>query len=125
MTTVVVAGGIAVASVPNNSVTSAKILNGTIQSIDIKDGTIQGGDIANGSVGVVDVTTDLRPLWARVGADADNDPVLVAGRGVTSVVKRGTDFPDYLVTFNRSVLDCGWTARSTTTTTSAPHRAGE
>lgn len=110
VTTVVIAGGIAAATVPNDSVTSAKIVNGTIQGIDIKDGTIGGVDIANQSVDAADLAQPLRPLWARVGGDADGNPVLVAGRGVTSVVKRGTDFPSYLVTFNRSVLACGWTA---------------
>ncbi len=110
VTTVVVAGGIAVASVPNNSVNSAKIVNGTIQGIDIKNGTIQGIDIANGSVGVADLAPTALPLFARVGNDADNNPVLVAGRGVTSVVKRGEPVNDYLVTFNRSIANCGWTA---------------
>lgn len=114
VTTVVVAGGIAAATVPNDSVTSAKIVNGTIQSIDIKDGTIQGVDIANQTVDAADLALTMRPLWARVGADAEGNPVLVAGRGVTSVEKRVVgdeqNIPYYLVTFNRSVAACGWTA---------------
>lgn len=111
VTTVVVAGGIAVASVPNNSVTSAKIVNNTIQGIDIKNGTIQSIDIANGSVGITDVAPVLQPLFARFSGSPDGDPVLVASRGVTSIVKRGGDgdYTDYLVTFNRSVAGCAWT----------------
>ncbi len=96
-------------TVVNGSIQGIDIRNGTIKSIDIGNGTVTGADIRNGTVGVVDVVPALQPLFARVGNDAEDNPVLVAGRGVTSVVKRDADL-SYLVTFNRSIAACGWTA---------------
>lgn len=106
VTAVVIAGGVAVASVGNNSVTSAKIRNGAVRSVDIKNGAVQGVDLKDGTVGVADVGTPLKPMWAKVDAQAQGALVL-SGRSVTGA---GRDLPGvYLVDFNRSVVGCGWT----------------
>jgi len=105
MTVLLLGGGPAGAfNVPNNSVTSAKIVNGTIQGMDIKDGT----------VAPVDLAPRARPLWARVGQSVPDISSfeLIRGRGVTSVgiFDGGLGDTWYVVTFDRPVDDCGWTA---------------
>lgn len=82
VTTVVVAGGIAVASVPNNSVGTGKIIDNSIRSRDIRNGAVRSIDIGNGVVTGADIRNgsvqpgDLAPA-ARAGpAIADyNDAI--------------------------------------------------
>lgn len=42
--------GVAIASVPNNSVTSAKVRNNALKSIDIKNGQVRTADVANNNL---------------------------------------------------------------------------
>jgi hypothetical protein len=55
----VTGGGVAIASVPNNSVTSNKIVDETIKHQDIKDGLgVRGAEVVDGTLGSVDVLDD-------------------------------------------------------------------
>lgn len=119
VTAVVLMGGVALATVGDNSVTSAKIRNGAVKSVDIGNGQVKSADIATGGVRSVDIGDGtiqpkdvnhlLRPRWARVGADG----ATLAGRGVTSTSKNvapagiGVRFR---VVFASSIANCGWTA---------------
>jgi hypothetical protein len=129
ITAVVVSGGLAVAqagteAVANNSVNSAKIFdnsilsadirNNTVASVDIANSTIAGVDIANdtvasadvldGSVAAVDLAPEVLPATVRVTVDAEGDPVIVSGRGATSVLEQGSG--NYTVAFDRAIGGC-------------------
>ncbi len=77
-----------------NTVNSAAIINGAVTGADIAGSTIGRGDI---KVGVV-------PLWAKIDAD-ETTPVVLAGRGVSSVTKPFAGQFD--VSFTRSIESCG------------------
>lgn len=85
ITTVVVAGGIALASVPNNSVGSTKIINESIRSEDIRNGAVKSADIGDGAVTPVDVSPALKPYMARVSYPGAS-PQIDAQRGGLSIV---------------------------------------
>ena len=100
VTTVVVAGGIAVASVPNNSVTTAKIRNGAVTSAKIRDKTIRS----------VDLHPSVLPRFAHVNAGVIGS-TLINGRGVSNVGRVAVG--QYTVTFAASVASCGLIATLT------------
>jgi hypothetical protein len=67
----VIGGGVAVANVPNNSVTSAKIVDETIKHQDIKDGLgVRGMEVVDGTLGSIDVLDD-----SLTGSDLATDSV--------------------------------------------------
>ncbi len=136
VTTVVLVGGVALATVGRNSVGSPQIKNGSIKSVDIANGTVRAVDIANGTVSTADLKNDsvrgvdirdgtiasadiadgsvsvddLAPTllrWAKVDADAAGAELL-SGRGVASVARLGIGI--YEVSFDDPVDGCGWIA---------------
>ena len=110
ITTVVVAGGIALASVPNNSVNSAKIVNNTIRSEDIR----------NGGIAYVDLGGGIRPRMARVEYNA-GVPSITAQRGGISIVNE--PFAGAVrLEFGRNMDTCAVTATSSTGGTDATVR---
>jgi len=85
VTAVVIAGGVAFASVPNNSVGSGKIINNSIRSEDLRDGAVKSIDIRNGSVTPTDVSPALQPYMARVAYSA-GVPSITVQRGGLAIV---------------------------------------
>jgi hypothetical protein len=136
--TVTVAGsGVASAfNVPMNSVNSAKIVNNSVRSVDIRDGAVRSADVAdqtltrddigheaidsgliaeggvvsedilNGTIQRGDLALAAQTRWAKV--DADATPELLASRGISNISR--TAVGNFVVVFQSSVLDCGWSA---------------
>ncbi len=55
ITTIVVAGGVALATVGINSVGSPEIKNGSVRSVDLKDNGVRSNDIQNGTIISADI----------------------------------------------------------------------
>ncbi len=74
VTTVVLVGGVALATVGINSVGSPQIKNGSIRSVDIANGQVKSADIANGTIGSADLRDNaVRGLDIRDGTIASAD----------------------------------------------------
>ncbi len=111
ITTVVVAGGIALANVPNNSVGSVKIVNESIRSEDIRNGAIKSVDIGTGAVTPADVSPALKPYMARVNYSA-GIPTITSQRG--GLVFVNEPFTGAVrIGFPRNMDSCAVTATST------------
>ncbi len=112
ITTVVVAGGIALASVPNNSVNSGKIVNNTIRTEDIRNNTIKGIDIRDGNIGYADLGGGIRPRMARVVYNAGVASITAQRGGVTIVSEPFTGA--VRLDFGRNMNSCAVTATANT-----------
>lgn len=94
VTTVVIAGGVAFAAVPSNSVTSAKIVDGTIQAVDLGPNSVTSAKIANNSITNVDLTAGLRGQLVSGVVMAEQVGVSPGGSGT---IEATVDCPGVLV----------------------------
>ena len=124
VTTVVLAGGVALATVGLNSVGSAQIKNGSIKSADIGNGQVKTSDIANGTVNSADVRdnsikgVDLRngtvtaadlaaatqPAGVNFAEGSDGVTLGTTDQSMRSVVLDAPAAGHVIVTANASVL---------------------
>ena len=81
--TAVIAGGVAAASVPNNSVSTAKIQNGAVTTAKLANNAVTSPKIANGTI----VAADLAPGAARIRSASFSTASLgLAGNGANQIV---------------------------------------
>ncbi len=73
VTTVVIAGGIAAASVANNSVNSAKIVNNSVRSIDIRNNDVTSADIRNNGVQRGDLALNATRVRLRFASEENQN----------------------------------------------------
>ena len=110
-----VAGGLVTSSdLANRAVTTPKIAkkavkaknlaDGAVKTPKIKDGAVTSAKLAAGSVGRTQLAPELQPLWAFVWGG----PTILKGRGAVAVDSLSTG--NYILTFDRDVSACGYTA---------------
>lgn len=86
VTTVVIAGGVAAASVPNNSVTTAKIRNNAVTTAKIKNGAVTTPKIKNGAVTMAKLAPGARVRAVTANGANQN----IDGTGANQVVETAT-----------------------------------
>ncbi|WP_028653719.1 hypothetical protein [Nocardioides halotolerans] len=111
-------GAVTTSKIAKKAVVTKKIADGAIKTKKIANDAVTADKLANGSVGRDQLAPELQPLWAFVWGG----PTINKGRGAVAVESLSAG--NYILTFDRNVSACGYTATMAAPTSVSPEQVG-